>query len=83
MNLKIRIDQERALVISLLKNKLLLTFRYLRDYQTFIVITNELFGISEGYEQKIFTKVTGSLVKILKLPNLKDLKQKGVLILKL
>jgi hypothetical protein len=55
-----------------LVDKLLLTFRYLRDYPTFIVLGLE-FGISESYTQKIFTKVSESLVKILKLPNLGDL----------
>jgi len=55
-----------------LEDKLLLTFRYLRDYPTFIVLSNE-FGISEGYTQKIFTRVSNSLVKIFKLPNLESL----------
>jgi hypothetical protein len=55
-----------------LADKLLLTFRYLRDYPTFLVVGNE-FGISESYAYKIFTKVSGSLVKILKLPNIESL----------
>jgi hypothetical protein len=55
-----------------LVDKLLLTFRYLRDYPTFIVLGLE-FGISESYSQKIFTKVSQSLVQILKLPNLRDM----------
>jgi Helix-turn-helix of DDE superfamily endonuclease len=55
-----------------LADKLLLTFRYLRDYPTFLVVGNE-FGISESYAYKIFTKVSMSLVKILKLPNLESL----------
>jgi hypothetical protein len=50
-------------------DKLLLTLRYLRDYPTFVVLGLE-FGISESYAQKIFTRVSESLVKILKLPNL-------------
>lgn len=55
-----------------LQDKLLLTFRYLRDYSTFLVLGNE-FGISESYAYKIFTKVSESLVKILKLPNIESL----------
>jgi hypothetical protein len=55
-----------------LADKLLLTFRYLRDYRTFLVVGNE-FGISESYAYKIFTKVSKSLVKILKLPNIESL----------
>lgn len=54
-------------------DKLLLTMRYLRDYPTFIVLGLE-FAISESYSQKIFTKVTESLVKVLKLPNKDSLK---------
>lgn len=56
-----------------LVDKLLLTMRYLRDYPTFIVLGEE-FGISESYAYKIFTKVSESLVKILKLPNIDSLK---------
>jgi hypothetical protein len=55
-----------------LADKLLLTFRYLRDYPTFLVVGHE-FGISESYAYKIFTKVSESLVKILKLPNIESL----------
>jgi hypothetical protein len=55
-----------------LEDKLLLTFRYLRDYPTFLVVSNE-FDISESYAYKIFTKVSVSLVKILKLPNIESL----------
>jgi hypothetical protein len=57
-----------------LEDKLLLTFRYLRDYPSFISLANE-FSISEGYANKIFTKVSFALVKILKLPNLEELKE--------
>jgi Helix-turn-helix of DDE superfamily endonuclease len=57
-----------------LADKLLLTFRYLRDYPTFLVVGSE-FGISESYAYKIFTKVSESLVKILKLPNLESLSE--------
>ena len=53
-------------------DKLLLTFRYLRDYPTFMVLGLE-FSISESYTQKIFTRVSLALVNILKLPNLKSL----------
>ena len=56
-----------------LEDKLLLIFRYLRDYPSFISLANE-FSISEGYANKIFTKVSFALVKILKLPNLEELK---------
>jgi hypothetical protein len=62
-----------------LEDRLLLTFRYLRDYPTFIVLGNE-FGISESFCNKIFNKVSSSLVKVLKLPNLKDLEDKGKII---
>jgi hypothetical protein len=55
-----------------LADKLLLTFRYLRDYPTFLVVGHE-FGISESYAYKIFTKVSETLVKILKLPNIESL----------
>ena len=58
-----------------LEDRLLLTFRYLRDYPTFVVLGNE-FGISESFCSKIFNKVAKSLVKILKLP-LKDLENSG------
>jgi len=61
-----------------LEDRLLLTFRYLRDYPTFVVLGNE-FGISESFCNKIFNKVSLSLVKILKLP-LKDLENKGKVI---
>lgn len=57
-----------------LPDKLLLTFRYLRSHPTYIELANE-FGISESYAQKIFTKVSTSLVQILKLPNLKDIQE--------
>jgi spore coat polysaccharide biosynthesis predicted glycosyltransferase SpsG len=52
---------------------LILTFRYLRDYPTFVVLGNE-FGISESFSNKIFNRVSLSLVKVLKLPNLNNLK---------
>lgn len=58
-----------------LEDRLLLTFRYLRDYPTFVVLGNE-FGISESFCNKIFNKVSLSLVKILKLP-LKSLENRG------
>jgi Helix-turn-helix of DDE superfamily endonuclease len=57
-----------------LEDKLLLTLRYLRDYPTFISLANE-FSISEGYANKIFSKVSFALVKVLKLPNLEELKE--------
>ena len=55
-----------------LVDRLLLTFRYLRDYPTFIVLGNE-FGISESFANKIFNKVTKSIVKVVSLPNLKQM----------
>jgi Helix-turn-helix of DDE superfamily endonuclease len=55
------------------EDKLLLTFRYLRDYGTFLVVGNE-FGICESYAHVIFTKVTDSLVKLFHLPSTQDLK---------
>jgi hypothetical protein len=57
-----------------LADRLILTFRYLRDYSTFIVLGNE-FGISESFSNKIFNRVATSLVKVLKLPNLNSLKE--------
>lgn len=65
-----------------LVDRLILTFRYLRDYPTFVVLGNE-FGISESFSNKIFNRVSVSLVKVLKLPNLnnlKDLKLETVII---
>jgi len=56
-----------------LVDRLILTFRYLRDYPTFVVLGNE-FGISESFSNKIFNRVSLSLVKVLKLPNLNNLK---------
>jgi hypothetical protein len=62
-----------------LADRLLLTFRYLRDYPTFIVLGNE-FSISESFSNKIFNKVSSSLVNILKLPNLNELEEVGKII---
>lgn len=65
-----------------LVDRLILTFRYLRDYPTFVVLGNE-FAISESFSNKIFNRVSVSLVKVLKLPNLnnlKDLKLETVII---
>ena len=65
-----------------LADKLLITFRYLRDYPTFMVLGLE-FGISESFAQKIFTKISLALINILKLPNLKcleDVKLERVII---
>jgi len=61
-----------------LEDRLLLTFRYLRDYPTFVVLGNE-FGISESFSNKIFNKVSSSLVKVLKLP-LKELENSSKII---
>ena len=55
-----------------LVDRLILTFRYLRDYPTFVVLGNE-FGISESFANKIFNKVTKSLVKVVPLPSLKQM----------
>jgi Helix-turn-helix of DDE superfamily endonuclease len=55
-----------------LVDRLILTFRYLRDYPTFVVLGNE-FEISESFANKIFNKVTKSLVKVMPLPNLKQM----------
>jgi hypothetical protein len=62
-----------------LPDRLLLTFRYLRDYPTFIVLGNE-FSISESFSNKIFNRVSSSLVNILKLPNLNELEEVGKVI---
>jgi hypothetical protein len=55
-----------------LVDRLILTFRYLRDYQTFVVLGNE-FGISESFANKIFNKVSKTLVKVVALPNLQQM----------
>lgn len=55
-----------------LKDRLLMTLRYLRDYPTFVVLGLE-FGISESFANKIFNKMCCVLVKVLRLPNLKSL----------
>jgi Helix-turn-helix of DDE superfamily endonuclease len=55
-----------------LVDRLILTFRYLHDYPTFVILGNE-FGISESFANKIFNKVSKSLVKVIPLPNLKQL----------
>jgi hypothetical protein len=60
-----------------LADKLLITLRYLRDYPTFLSLGSE-FGISESYTYKLFTKISASLVKILKLPNLKELEDSNI-----
>lgn len=52
--------------------RLILTFRYLRDYPTFIVLGNE-FGISESFANKIFNRVSKCLVNVIPLPNLKQM----------
>lgn len=53
-------------------DRLILTFRYLRDYPTFIVLGNE-FGISDSFANKIFNRVSKSLVNVVPLPNLKQM----------
>ena len=57
----------------------MITLRYLRDYPTFLVLGNE-FDISESYAYKIFTKVSNSLVRILKLPSVEDLDIQTIII---
>jgi hypothetical protein len=61
------------------EDRLLICLRYLRDYQTFLVLGAE-FGISESYAYKIFTKVSLALVKILKLPSLDNLNLQTIII---
>jgi Helix-turn-helix of DDE superfamily endonuclease len=53
-------------------DRLILTFRYLRDYPTFVVLGNE-FGISDSFANKIFNRVSKSLVNVVPLPNLKQM----------
>jgi Helix-turn-helix of DDE superfamily endonuclease len=52
-----------------LVDKLILTLRYLRSYPTFLELGVE-FGIGHSFAHSIFTEVSETLVKILKLPNL-------------
>jgi AraC-like DNA-binding protein len=63
-----------------LADQLILTLRYLRSYPSFLELAQE-FSISESYAHKIFAKVSESLVKILKLPNINSLKDLGTVIL--
>jgi hypothetical protein len=62
-----------------LADQLILTLRYLRSYPSFLELGQE-FSISESYAHKIFQKVSESLVKILKLPNINSLKNLGTVI---
>ena len=53
-------------------DQLLLSLYYLRQYATLQVI-GQVFGISESYCHKVYYKITGYLMKILRMPNRKSL----------
>ena len=55
-----------------LADKLLLTFYYMRHYETFAKLAQQ-FDISEGYANKIYHHIIGILSKVLDMPNPKDL----------
>ncbi|MCS7318116.1 MAG: transposase family protein [Candidatus Dojkabacteria bacterium] len=55
-----------------IEDKLLVTFYYLRHYITFIKL-GEMFGISESYAYKIYKKFLDILIKVLKMPDPKEL----------
>ena len=55
-----------------LANQLLLTLVYLRQYSTFLSIGHQ-FGISESYAQKRFVFLRTILMKVLDLPDIKQL----------
>jgi hypothetical protein len=59
-----------------LEDRLLLTFYYLRHYPTFDNLA-AVFSISESYCQKIYSKMSRMLAKILRLPSRKTLFEKG------
>jgi hypothetical protein len=59
-----------------LEDRLLLTLYYLRHYPTFENLA-AIFKISESYCQKIYSKISRMLAKILKLPSRKALLEKG------
>ena len=58
----------------ILEDRLLLTLYYLRHYPTLINLA-AVFGISESYCHKIYTRTTRMLTKVEKLPNRKALLQ--------
>ena len=58
-------------------DQLLLCLVYLRSYKTFLELGAE-FGISEGYANKVFHKISKRLIKILKLPSKTDLAKEGL-----
>jgi len=55
-----------------LADKLLLTLHYLRHYETFANLGLK-FGITEGYANKIYHYILAILIKILDMPNPKNL----------
>ncbi len=60
----------------ILEYRLLLTLYYLRHYPTLINL-GAVFGISESYCHKIYTRTARVLVKVEKLPNRKALLQEA------
>ena len=58
-------------------NKLLLTVMYYRNYYTYLTVS-EMFGISEGYANKIFHKMSRVMVKVLKLKNRNQLSSETI-----
>ena len=59
------------------EEQLLLCMFYLRNYRTFLELGEE-FGISEGYANKLFHKISKQLVMILKLPSNTELTKEGL-----
>lgn len=61
----------------IIEDQLLLCLIYLRRYPTFLDLGDD-FGISEGYANKIYHKISKLLVKILQLPSKEALTYKGL-----
>ncbi len=61
-------------------DQLLLTFLYLRQYDTFLNLGTQ-FGISESYAQKRFTFISSLLIKALDLPEQSSLELSHIQIL--
>ena len=62
-----------------MSDKLITIPRYLSDYSTFLILGNGS-DISESYAYKIFTKVSTSLVRIIKFPSVEDLDLQTIIV---
>ena len=60
-----------------IEDQLLLFLFYLRSYKTFLELGDD-FGISEGYANKVFHKISKRMIKILKLPSNTELNREGL-----